>query len=35
MIAELVLSSECSVTDIPEPPAAAPAMPSGGMDGMY
>ena len=34
-IAGTMLTTECAVTDIPEPPAAAPAAPAGGMGGMY
>jgi len=35
-VAGMVLTTESLVTDIPEPPAAAPAMPDkGGMGGMY
>ncbi|MCR5290234.1 MAG: chaperonin GroEL [Treponema sp.] len=34
-IAGTVLTTECAVTDIPEPPAPAPAAPQGGMGGMY
>ena len=35
-VASLLLTTECVVTDIPEPPAAAPAAPDmGGMGGMY
>jgi chaperonin GroEL len=34
-IAGTMLTTECAVTDIPEPPAPAPAAPQGGMGGMY
>jgi chaperonin GroEL len=34
-IAGTLLTTECAVTDIPEPPAPAPAAPQGGMGGMY
>ncbi len=34
-ISAMLLSTESLVCDIPQPPAAAPAMPGGGMDGMY
>lgn len=34
-IAGTMLTTECAVTDIPEPPAPAPAAPAGGMGGMY
>jgi len=34
-IAGTMLTTECCVTDIPEPPAPAPAAPQGGMGGMY
>ena len=34
-IAGLLLTTEAVVVDRPEPEAAAPAMPGGGMDGMY
>lgn len=34
-VASTLLTTESIVTDIPTPPAAAPAMPAGGMDGMY
>jgi len=33
-IAALILTTECSVTDIPTPPSAAPAAPAGGDGGM-
>ena len=33
-IAGLLLTTECMITDIPEPKAPAPAMPEGGMGGM-
>lgn len=33
-IAGLLLTTECMITDIPEPKAPAPAMPDGGMGGM-
>ncbi len=32
--AEMFLTTECAITDIPEPVAPAPAMPAGGMGGM-
>jgi chaperonin GroEL len=34
-IAALLLTTECVITDIPEPEAPAPAMPNPGMGGMY
>ena len=35
-VASLLLTTECAITDIPEPPAAAPAAPGmGDMGGMY
>jgi len=34
-IAAMILSTEALITDIPEPPAPAPAGPEGGMGGMY
>ena len=34
-IAGTMLTTECAVTDIPEPPAPSPAAPAGGMGGMY
>ena len=33
-IAGLLLTTECMITEIPEPKTAAPAMPDGGMGGM-
>ena len=33
-IAGLLLTTECAITDKPEPPSAAPAMPGGDMGGM-
>ncbi|HHX42359.1 MAG TPA: hypothetical protein GX714_00005, partial [Chloroflexi bacterium] len=34
-IAAMILTTEALITDIPEPPAPAPASPDGGMGGMY
>ncbi len=33
-VAGMFLTTECAISDIPEPAAAAPAMPAGGMGGM-
>jgi chaperonin GroEL len=33
-VAALMLTTECAITDIPEPKTAAPAAPGGGMGGM-
>ena len=34
-VASMLLTTECLITDVPEEPKAAPAMPDGGMGGMY
>ncbi|MCQ2248747.1 MAG: chaperonin GroEL [Treponema sp.] len=34
-VAGMLLTTECAITDIPEPPAPMPANPGAGMDGMY
>lgn len=34
-VAGMLLTTECAITDIPEPPAPAPMPGAGGMDGMY
>ena len=34
-IAAMILTTEALITDVPEEASAAPAMPPGGMGGMY